>query len=180
MMRTPNPISQGLEGLKDQHLFMLVVIHFFNSNPIVRLCQAQLKVPFSFHDISWHIPYDIKCHQLCQYGYQKNRLDQTYWSTGFKTIFQEQNLTQNPKNWNCNISFVFFRRFLYNFQSIYLWGGQTISKSKNLFSPGPYIWWSTKNQKNRKFGQILQFSQNPIQNPKKLKLQYFQIPDISR
>ena len=42
-----------------------------------------------------------------------------------------------------------------------MWGGQTISKSKNLFSPGPYIWWSTKIQKDRKFGQFLQFSHRP-------------------
>ena len=85
----------------------------------------------SFYDILWHMPYDIKCHQVCQYGYQKNRLDQTNWSKGCKIIFQEQNLTQNPKNWNCNISFVFFRRFLYNFQRIC--GGVKRSQNQKIF-----------------------------------------------
>ena len=126
----------------------------------------------SFYDILWHMPSDTKCHQVCQYGYQKNCLDQTNWSKGCRLIFQEQNLTQNPKNWNCNISFVFFRRFLYNFQWI-CGGGQTISKSKNLFSPGPYIWWSIKIQKDRKFGQFLQFSHRPI------NYDFFHITDFS-
>ena len=85
----------------------------------------------AFYDILWHMPYDIKCHQVCQYGYQKNRLDQTNWSKGCKIIFQEQNLTQNPKNWNCNISFVFFRRFLYNFQRIC--GGVKRSQNQKIF-----------------------------------------------
>ena len=77
------------------------------------------------------MPYDIKCHQVCQYGYQKNCLDQTNWSKGCRLIFQEQNLTQNPKNWNCNISFVFFRRFLYNFQRIC--GGVKRSQNQKIF-----------------------------------------------
>ena len=85
----------------------------------------------AFYDILWHMPYDIKCHQVCQYGYQKNRLDQTNWSKGCRIIFQEQNLTQNPKNWNCNISFVFFRRFLYNFQ--WICGGVKRSQNQKIF-----------------------------------------------
>ena len=85
----------------------------------------------AFYDILWHMPYDIKCHQVCQYGYQKNRLDQNNWSKGCRIFFQEQNLTQNPKNWNCNFSFVFFRRFLYNFQRIC--GGVKLSRNQKIF-----------------------------------------------
>ena len=33
-----------------------------------------------FYDILWQMPYDIKLHKVCQYGYQKNRLDLTKWS----------------------------------------------------------------------------------------------------
>ena len=84
-----------------------------------------------FYDVLWHIPYDIKCHKVWQYGYQKNRIDQTNWSKGCRIIFQEQNVTQNPKNWNCNISFVFFRRFLYNFQRIC--GGVKRSQNQKIF-----------------------------------------------
>ena len=29
------------------------------------------------NDILWHMPHDKKCHKVCQYGHQKNRLDQT-------------------------------------------------------------------------------------------------------
>ena len=36
------------------------------------------KIPF--YVILWHMSYDMKCHKLCQYGYQKNRIDHTNWS----------------------------------------------------------------------------------------------------
>ena len=39
----------------------------------------------SFYDILWQMPYDIKCHEVCQYGYQKNRIDETNWFMGSKT-----------------------------------------------------------------------------------------------
>ena len=72
----------------------------------------------AFYGILWQMTYDMKCHKVCQYGYPKNRLDQTNWSTGFKITCQKQNQTKNAKNLNGNISFVFLRRFLYNFQRI--------------------------------------------------------------
>ena len=92
---------------------------------------SDLCYKISFYDNLWHMPYDIKCHQVCQYGYRKNRLDQNNWSKGCRIFFQEQNLTQNPKNWNCNFSFVFFRRFLYNFQRIC--GGVKRSQNQKIF-----------------------------------------------
>ena len=52
--------------------------------------------------VKWH-----KCHKLCQYGYQKNRIDQTNWSMPFKLILQEENLKINGKKWYTKISFVF-------------------------------------------------------------------------
>ena len=47
----------------------------------------------SFYDILWHLPYDIKCHELCQYGYQKKRIDET-----MESIIQEQNLEKMANN----------------------------------------------------------------------------------
>ena len=44
------------------------------------------------------MPDDIKCHELCQYGYQKKRIDQTKLYKGFRITPQEQNITKNPKN----------------------------------------------------------------------------------
>ena len=61
----------------------------------------------SFYDILWHLPYDIKCHELCQYGYQKKRIDETNWSKAIRIIIQEQNLEKMANNWNIKISFVF-------------------------------------------------------------------------
>ena len=47
----------------------------------------------------WHsMSYGIKCHEVCQYGYQKNRIDQTNWAKDFKIIHQKENLEKNPKN----------------------------------------------------------------------------------
>ena len=65
-----------------------------------------------FYDNLWHMPCRIKCHKICQYGYQKNRLDQTNWSIGFKILFQEQNKTKNGKHWNNDIPFVFLSKIL--------------------------------------------------------------------
>ena len=87
----------------------------------------------AFYDILWQMIYDMKCHKVCQYGYQKNRLDQTNWSTGSKIICQKQNQTENAKNWNGNISFVFLRRFLYNFQRI-CGSSSTLKKRLKLYS----------------------------------------------
>ena len=53
------------------------------------------KLPF--FDILWHMAYDIKCHKVCQYGYQKNRIDQTNRVKVFKTIYQKENLEKNQK-----------------------------------------------------------------------------------
>ena len=36
----------------------------------------------ALYDILRHMPYDIKCHKVCQYGYQKKRIDQTNWAMG--------------------------------------------------------------------------------------------------
>ena len=33
----------------------------------------------AFYGILWQMPYDIKCYKVWQYGYQKNRIDQTNW-----------------------------------------------------------------------------------------------------
>ena len=104
----------------------------------------------SFYDILWHMPYDIKCHQVCQYGYQKNCLDQTNWSTGL-IICQKM-------DWNDNIFFAFLRRFLYNFQGIC---GNSSSLQKKLKS----LPWLTNNL-SRLFRYppiyFLQFSLHPI------------------
>ena len=51
----------------------------------------------AFYDILWQMTYDMKCHKVCQYGYPKNRLDKTIWSTGFKIICQKHNQTKNAK-----------------------------------------------------------------------------------
>ena len=51
----------------------------------------------AFFDILWHMPSDIKCHKVCQYGYQKNRLDKTNWYMGFKIIKKTHNLAKNKK-----------------------------------------------------------------------------------
>ena len=53
----------------------------------------------SFYGILWHMPDDIKCHELCQYGYQKKSIDQTNWSKCKYSILQtEQNTTPKYKN----------------------------------------------------------------------------------
>ena len=33
----------------------------------------------AFYGILWQMPYAINCHKVWQYGYQKNRVDQTNW-----------------------------------------------------------------------------------------------------
>ena len=86
------------------------------------LCQITHVIKWRFmpfYDILWHMPYDINCHQVCQYGYQKNRLDQTNWSKGCRIFFREQNLTQNPKTeiaifplYFLGVSFIIFNEFV--------------------------------------------------------------------
>ena len=58
-----------------------------------------------FYDILWHLPYDIKCHKVWQYGYQINRHDQTNWYMEFKSVEQEHFLAKIPKNWKTKFSF---------------------------------------------------------------------------
>ena len=58
------------------------------------------------------MPYDIKCHKVWQYGYQKKRIDQTNWSMGYWTLRIEKNEAKNAKNWNINFSYVFLGKFL--------------------------------------------------------------------
>ena len=53
------------------------------------------------------MPYDIKCHKVWQYGYQKNRIDQTNWSMGHWALRIEKNEAKNAKNLNVNFSYVF-------------------------------------------------------------------------
>ena len=53
------------------------------------------------------MPYDIKCHKVWQYGYEKNRIDQTNWSMGYWTLRIEKNEAKNAKNLNVNFSYVF-------------------------------------------------------------------------
>ena len=43
--------------------------------------------------------------------------------------------------------------------------GQTTSISKHLFSPCPYMWWSTKCQQSKKIGHYLWFSLRPSKQP---------------
>ena len=104
------------------------------------------KMPF--YDILWQMPRDIKCHKVCQYGYQKNRLDQTNWSTGFKIIFQENNQTKNAKNWNSHFSLVFLRRFLYNFQ--WICGGVKQPQNPKIFFPLAHICHGAQNTNGAK------------------------------
>ena len=52
----------------------------------------------TFYDILWHMPDDIEWHELCQYGYQKKRIDQTKWSRWLRISLQEQNIEKFPKN----------------------------------------------------------------------------------
>ena len=64
-----------------------------------------------FYDIFWHLPYDMKCHKVWQYGYQINRLDQTNWYMEFKISGQEHfqqkfSKTEKP-NFPIAKSFVF-------------------------------------------------------------------------
>ena len=54
------------------------------------------------------MPFDIKCHKVSQYGYQKKRINQTKLSKEFRIIPQEQNIRKSQKNQNANISFVFW------------------------------------------------------------------------
>ena len=61
-----------------------------------------------FYDILWHMPYDITCHKIWQYGYKKNRLDQTKWSMTTRIIWQEQNLTKNVKKTEIKIFPLYF------------------------------------------------------------------------
>ena len=53
------------------------------------------------------MPYDIKCHKVWQYGYQKNRIDQKNWSMGYWTLRIEKNEAKNAKNLKVNFSYVF-------------------------------------------------------------------------
>ena len=87
--------------------------------------------------ILWHFTlYGIwhKMPLICQYGYQKNRIDQRNWSRGIKNIRQEQKPTKISKNWNFNISFVFLLTFLCKFG--WLWAGWTL----NLLQKVTNIW----------------------------------------
>ena len=52
----------------------------------------------AFYDILRRRPQDIKRHKVSQYGYQKNRIDQTNWAKDNKIIHQKENLEENPKN----------------------------------------------------------------------------------
>ena len=61
----------------------------------------------AFYANLWHMPCDIKCHKVWQYGYQKNRIDQTNWSMGYWTLRIEKNEAKNAKNLNVNFSYVF-------------------------------------------------------------------------
>ena len=51
----------------------------------------------SFYDILWHMSYDINCHEVWQYGYQKIRIDQTIQHKHFKTIFETILVSKNQK-----------------------------------------------------------------------------------
>ena len=70
----------------------------------------------AFYGILWHTPYDIRCHKVWQYGYQKKRIDQTKWSKLCRIVWQEQNMKQNPKKEKSNISFVFLGKMLCKFK----------------------------------------------------------------
>ena len=61
----------------------------------------------AFYDIVWEMAYDLKYHEVWQYEYKKNRLDQTNGSTDFeiasnKIKRMEKNLYGNhrPNNFS--------------------------------------------------------------------------------
>ena len=112
------------------------------------ICNQKVFLKMAFYDVLWQMPRDIKCHKVCHYGYQKNRLDQTYWSKGFKTIFQEKNQTKNAKNWNSHFSLVFLRRFLYNFQ--WICGGVKQPQNPKIFFPLAHICHGAQNANRAK------------------------------
>ena len=62
------------------------------------LCHMAYVIKMTFYGILWHMPDDIECHELCQYGYQKKRIDQTKWSRWLRISLQEQNIEKFPKN----------------------------------------------------------------------------------
>ena len=67
----------------------------------------------AFYDILWQMTYDIKCRKVCQYGYQKNCIEQTNWSRNFKSVISVNFTSWNAKNqitrfFHCNFELIPF------------------------------------------------------------------------
>ena len=69
-----------------------------------------LQVSWGFLGILWQMPYAIKCYKVWQYGYQKNRIDQTNWSMNAKTNLDEDILSKIQEIKNAIFSFVIWMK----------------------------------------------------------------------
>ena len=62
------------------------------------------------YGILCHMPYEIKCHKVCQHGYQNKRFDQTNWSLESKTLGLEKLCQKMQKKTETLIFPLYFKR----------------------------------------------------------------------
>ena len=112
VLRVQYPIAQFVWSIRsfDTHIGILCDI-------LCHMAYVVKRHKTPFYDVLWHMIYDIKCHKVCQYGYQKNRIDQTNWSMGYWTLRNKKNNEKNAKNWNVKFSFVFLTIFLCKYEN---------------------------------------------------------------